>query len=107
MLLTDYRQDNRIAMELDFPHRRIFNTTFVTPGPGASKPVYRISTSRSWLLFPDKTTIEFVASDDPKDHRIVAQIIWKFLSPDRSHVHFGGHLYTFTEFLARGEGFLK
>ncbi|KAL5534766.1 hypothetical protein ACEPAG_1230 [Sanghuangporus baumii] len=92
-------------MELDFPRRRTFNTTFVTPGD--SKPVYRISTTRDWKCFPHKTTIEFVASDDPKDHRIVAQIIWNWPSQDRSYVHFGGHLYALSEFLGRGEGFLN
>ncbi|KAL5495801.1 hypothetical protein ACEPAI_1265 [Sanghuangporus weigelae] len=94
-------------MELDFPRRRIFNATFITPGPGVSKPVYRISTTRDWKFFPHKTTIEFVASDDLEDHRTVAQIIWNWLSQDRSYVHFGGHLRALSEFLGYGEGFMN
>ncbi|KAL5518446.1 hypothetical protein ACEPAH_128 [Sanghuangporus vaninii] len=101
------QRNNQSDMELDFPRRRIFNTTFTTPGPGATKPVYRISTIRDWKFFPHKTTVEFVASDDLKDHRIIAQIIWNLPSQDRSYVHFGGHLYALSEFLGCGEGFLN
>ncbi|KAL5534999.1 hypothetical protein ACEPAF_3090 [Sanghuangporus sanghuang] len=101
------QRNNQIDMELDFPRRRIFNATFITPGPGASKPVYRISTTRDWKFFPHKTTIEFVASDDPQDHKVIAQIIWNWPSQDRSYVHFGGHLYALSEFLGCGVGFLN
>lgn len=97
-------------MELDFSHRRIFNTTFFTKdATGASKPVYRISTTRHWTFFPDKTTIEYVGADSnqPEGSRIAAEIIWNWPSMDHTYVHFGGRLFTLNQFLGKAKGFSK
>ncbi|EJD04536.1 uncharacterized protein FOMMEDRAFT_28209 [Fomitiporia mediterranea MF3/22] len=79
-----------MTMELDFPRRRIFNTTFSTPAnaTGASKPVYQIVTSRTWAFFPDKTTIMRYSDGESQNWCVVAEIIWNWPSQDRSYVHY-------------------
>ena len=70
-------------------------------------PIYRTTTTRRGLIFPEKTTIEYIGSQDTEKHRVVAEIIWRWPSQKRSYVHIGGNLYSLDEFLMLGPGFAK
>ncbi|PAV21674.1 hypothetical protein PNOK_0163100 [Pyrrhoderma noxium] len=90
-------------MELTFNRCKIAATTFTSSSTGA--PIYRTTTTRRGLIFPEKTTIEYIGSQDTEKHRVVAEIIWRWPSQKRSYVHIGGNLYSLDEFLMLGPGF--
>ena len=97
-------------MELTFLRgtSRLFNGTFDKPaGPlddnlietSAPKPMYRVFTTYRCIWQPVKTTITFIGSDNPEEHREVAQILWHWPSQSRSYVVRQGKVYSLNEFL--------
>ena len=48
---------------------------------------------------PVKTTITFIGSENPEEHREVAQILWGWPSQDRTYVVRQGKVYSLNEFL--------
>ena len=102
-------------MDLYFSRRRFFETSFHAPCGESSEEglqdlteVYRVSTSvRKRSIFPESTTIEYVAAKDEEKHEVVARIGWRWPSQIASIIEIGDQRFMLKDFLKRDENLLR
>lgn len=102
-------------MDLFFSRRRFFETSFHAPsgkneqdGLSDLKEVYRVVTTvRRRSIFPDTTTIEYIAPEDEEKHRVVATISWGWPSQIASIIEIDGKRFMIKDFLKRDTNLLR